>query len=250
MGVFLLNVAFYAAMVIYTVVFVITFSPILWIVRIAAGRRETLRLLRLFILHYGKVILFVLARPFITVRFVDHAAEGERGPFVYVSNHRAASDAFLIGTLSGEIVQIVNTWPFKLPILGICAKLAGYLSVREMPFAEFSVRCAALLAEGVSIAGFPEGTRSGNATLGQFHGSLFRVAAENNVTIVPICMLGNEDKPRRGTLIMQPGTVTVHRMAGIPYETYKELAPFALKNMVREKIAAFAAEHEREICRT
>ena len=244
MIVFLLNVAFYAAVIAYTIVFVITFSPILWIVRLAAGRRETLRLLRFFILHYGKVILYVLARPFITVTLVDHAGADEQGPFVYVSNHRAASDAFLIGVLSGEIVQVVNTWPFRLPILGMCAKLAGYLSVREMPFEEFSKRASLLLAEGVSIAGFPEGTRSGKATMGQFHGSLFRVAAENKAMIVPICMLGNENKPSRGTLIMQPGTVTVYRMAGIPYEQYKDLAPFALKNMVREKIAAFAAEHE------
>ena len=62
-----------------------------------------------------------------------------RGPFrgasdrsyIFVCNHRAASDAFLMCVLPVEAVQVVNTWPFHLPVLGRFARMAGYLNIKK-----------------------------------------------------------------------------------------------------------------------
>ena len=34
--------------------------------------------------------------------------------------------------LPHECVQIVNVWPFRIPVLGLYAKFSGYLNIRMM----------------------------------------------------------------------------------------------------------------------
>jgi 1-acyl-sn-glycerol-3-phosphate acyltransferase len=136
-----------------------------------------------------------------------------------------------------EIVQVVNIWPFKLPVLGFMARAAGYLSVREMPFEEFSRRVTDLLNQGVSVVAFPEGTRSADGSLGQFHSSIFRVALTSGYPIAPVCITGNEKIPARGTLLLKPGIIKMHKLPHLKFEDFKNQSPFKLKNDVRQLIA-------------
>lgn len=48
-----------------------------------------------------------------------------------------------------------------------------------------------LVADGVPILVFPEGTRSRTGELGEFHTGLARIALENKVSILPVAMIGN-----------------------------------------------------------
>lgn len=48
-----------------------------------------------------------------------------------------------------------------------------------------------LVADGVPILVFPEGTRSRTGELGEFHTGLARIALENKVPILPVAMVGN-----------------------------------------------------------
>ncbi|MFH0753426.1 MAG: lysophospholipid acyltransferase family protein [Candidatus Omnitrophota bacterium] len=231
---FILNVVFYLLFIPATLVFVLIFLP--WVL---SGRmvshREAMRKLRLAIRWYGRMIIWVLPRPFLKVQYLDKDTESRVPlPCIVVCNHRAASDAFLMACFSFEAVQIVNIWPFKIPILGFFARLAGYLSVNEMPFEDFSQHCAKLLDEGVSIIAFPEGTRSGVNAMGQFRGSMFRVALEKKIPIVPLCITGNEDKPPRGSFWMNPGDVFLHRLPTVHYHEFRDFTPFRLKNHIRE----------------
>src|SRR3990172_5847095 len=106
--------------------FVACLSPFL-------SRRQVLRRVRRAISWYGKVVIFILPFPWIRVRYRDFGKDDGPGPFLYVCNHRSSSDPFMMACLPGECVQVVNIWPFRLPALGLAAKLAGYLSVRQMP---------------------------------------------------------------------------------------------------------------------
>jgi len=106
-----------------------------------------------------------------------------------------------------------------------------------MPFESFSKKVADLLNNGVSIAAFPEGTRSADGSLGQFHGSIFRVALQTGYPVVPLCITGNEKIPARGTLLLRPGTIKIHKLSPITYDEYRGFTPYKLKNMVRRLIA-------------
>ncbi len=234
------NLLFYSIVIIFTILFFSFFVIVLLIIRILTSRRTAQKILRFLIVCYGRIIIYGFIRILVKVRFIDSSDKDKnRYPCIYVVNHRSASDAFLMGVLPGEFVQIVNLWPFKIPILGLCARLAGYLSVRSMPFEKFSRECALLFSQNVSIIGFPEGTRSYSSKMGQFHSALFRVAKENRLQIVPICILGNHDKPSRKSLIINPGTVEIHRLNAIDYSDYLEFTGFELKNHVRNLMQKF-----------
>ena len=194
------------------------------------NHRRTLWLTRRTISNFGGAIL-KCSWPLVRIRYIDHAPH-DTPPFVFVSNHRSFSDGFLMACLPFEAIQVVNIWPFRIPLIGIVAKIAGYLSVREMPFEEFLEKGSALLAQGVSIVTFPEGTRSGSRTMGSFHGSAFRLAQQAGVKIVPLVLTGNENIPQRGSLVLHPGTIAVHKLPAITPEQYQGLSSYQLKTLV------------------
>jgi len=201
---------------------------------ITRDERRTMWLLRRTISRYGGVIL-KCGWPLVRVRYVDYAPH-DTPPFVYVANHRSFSDGFLMACLPIEGVQVVNIWPFKIPLLGVVARIAGYLSIREMPFEEFLCAGRRLLSQGVSVVAFPEGTRSGSRVMGSFHGSAFRLAQQAQVPIVPLAISGNENIPRRGSMLLRPGRISMHKLPAITVEEYKDMSPFMLKTMVHDRI--------------
>jgi 1-acyl-sn-glycerol-3-phosphate acyltransferase len=173
--------------------------------------------------------------PFIKIRFENNEINEKKylgEPYIFVCNHRAASDAYLMGILPHELVQVVNVWPFRIPVLGSYAKLAGYLNIRMMPPEQFKQSTSHLLQDGVSIIFFPEGTRSTSRKMGSFHGSAFRLALETKASIVPICITGSENIPPKGSPLLRSGMIVIRRLPAIVWDEYKDLNAFALKNRV------------------
>lgn len=199
-----------------------------------ASKRRLMKKYRRAISWYGKIIIHILPFPFVRVKYEDHSEGKEEGPFIIICNHRSACDAFLLAVLQYECIQVVNVWPFKVPVLGWGAKIAGYLSVKEMPFEEFSQKASQLIKEGVNVIAFPEGTRSIGNKLNQFYSSIFRVAIENKCSIMPFCMAGNEKVMPKGSGIIHPGTIKLRRLPAIKWEEYKNDSPFILKKRVRD----------------
>ena len=83
---------------------------------------------------------------------------------------------------------------------------------------------------------FPEGSRSRDGRVGQFHSAVFRVAQTARVPIVPVCLIGNQDIPPKGSCLLNPGTVKMHRLPALQWESYRDLSAFELKNRVRALI--------------
>jgi 1-acyl-sn-glycerol-3-phosphate acyltransferase len=200
------------------------------------SHRSTMKRFRRAISWYGRLVTSI-PFPFIKLCYEDLSNGETEGPYIFVSNHRSSTDAFLMCLLPHECVQIVNTWPFHIPILGFYARLSGYLNIKRMASDEFFEKAVRLLNEQVSIIFFPEGTRSGGKQMGNFHGSAFRLALMSKVPIVPLCISGNENIPPRGSALMRPGTIRVRRLPAITWNEYKDLNAFSLKNKVREIIS-------------
>lgn len=185
-------------------------------------------------LIYGKIVIR-LGFPWIRIRYEDMDSEHPH-PCIYICNHRSASDPFVMAVLSGEFVQVVNTWPFKLPVYGFFARFAGYLNIRQISIESFLAQGKKLLSQSVAIVGFPEGTRSTTLKMGPFHSAMFRLALASKVPIVPICLQGTEHTPAKGSLWICPTEVKVRKLPAISYDLYKDMSPFKLKNYVRDII--------------
>ena len=229
---YLLNLYFYTLFVTLSA----TVIPILTVYVVCLGilipsRRKTMKRFRRAISWYGKVII-TSPYPFVKVRYENYGKNEPKEPYIFVCNHRSASDAYLMGILPHELIQIVNVWPFRLPILGAYAKLAGYLNIRMIPPEEFKQITSHLLNDGVSIIFFPEGTRSTSRKMGSFHSSAFRLALESKAAIVPLCISGSENVPPKGSPLLRPGIIKIRRLPAITWDEYKDLTAFALKNRV------------------
>lgn len=243
--VLLLNAVFYPLFLLFSLVGIPCLT--LWVAFLSLflTHRRAMRRFRRAISFYGRVVLW-LGFPLVRVRYENGRRDAGKGPFVFVCNHRSTSDPFLMAVLPHECVQIVNIWPFRLPVLGPMARWAGYLSVKEMPAEQFLDKGVKLLADGVCLIAFPEGTRATSRQLGAFHGSIFRVALEARAPIVPLCISGNDRIPPRGSAWLEPGCIRVRRLPPLTWDEYHALNSFQLKNRVRNIIAGELAAMEGE----
>ena len=242
------NVAFYTLFILFAIVSVPVLTFYICFLSMFSTRRRTMKRLRMTVEWWALGIIKIILLPVAKIQYKDRSKINILGPYIFVCNHRSFSDGFLLALpcMPHECVPIVNTWPFKIPVIGLVAKLAGYLSVNEMPFDELSRRACELLRQGVSIITFPEGTRSTNKKMGQFHSSIFRVALQVQYPIVPICISGSENILPRGSLLLHPGIIKIHKLPGLEWKQYKDLEPFKLKNKVRDIIASELVAIEKE----
>jgi len=230
-----LNFSFWIIFTIWTAILALIAIPFHYLFSLVSGnRRRGDWLIRRIISNYGTAVIHS-GWPLVRVKYVDRAP-GEKPPFVFVSNHRSASDAFVMAFIPLECVQMLNIWPSRVPLINYLSRTAGYLRVREMPFDDFLAQGSRLLSQGVSIIAFPEGTRSGSKKMGPFHGSAFRLAQHNGVKICPLAISGSENIPRRGSLVMHPGQIVMTKLPAVTPEQYHDLTAFALKNRVRDVI--------------
>jgi len=239
-----LNLQFYPAFFLFSLVAIPALALSVAALAPFIGHRRAMRRFRRAISWYGWVVINVLPFPLVRVRYEDAGGELPPGGALVVCNHRSTSDPFLMACLPREYVQIVNDWPFRLPVLGFFARCAGYLSVKEMPVDEFYARAGRLLADGVGLIAFPEGTRSASRNVGPFHSSVFRLALQRQVPIVPVCIIGNERIPLRGTGWLDPGVIRVRKLPAILPDEYRAWSPFQLKARVRDRIVAELAAVE------
>jgi 1-acyl-sn-glycerol-3-phosphate acyltransferase len=228
---FLVNLYFYTFFFLFSAISIPVLTLIVAISRIFLSHRRTMKRFRRAISWYGTIITSI-PYPFIRLRYEDREKKDAEEPYIFVCNHRAASDAFLMCVLPHEVVQIVNVWPFKIPVLGLYARFSGYLNIRMMSQEQFLEQATKLLIDGVSIIFFPEGTRSASRTMGSFHGAAFRLALASKAAVVPLCITGNENIPPKGSLLLRPGTIRVRRLPAITWDEYKDLNAFAFKNRV------------------
>ena len=231
-----LNISFYFLAVVFLLTCLPALGSFVIILALILPKRMMLRYLRRAISWYGAVVIRIIPWPLVRLDYKDFSKNKTSVPYIFICNHRSASDPFLLGVLPYEVVQVVNIWPFRLPVFGMVAKIAGYLNVRELPFEIFLAKTLQLLKEGVSIAVFPEGTRSRDNSVAQFHSAIFRVAFEAKVPIVPLCITGNEKIPPVGSPYLRPGKIKIHRLEAVTWDKYRNFSPFKLKNYLREII--------------
>jgi 1-acyl-sn-glycerol-3-phosphate acyltransferase len=134
--------------------------------------------------------------------------------YLFFSNHLSNLDPpVLLPLLPGRTSVFIKRSLLKVPVLGYGMKLAGFIPVDRDGRAESarqSVETAvAVLAGGVNVTSFVEGTRSPDGRLLPFKKGPFYLAMESGVPVVPVTIVGTEKLMRKGNLKIYPGTVKV-----------------------------------------
>ena len=232
---YLFNGYFYTVFLFSGMTLIPLFTLYVACTRLFTSHRAAMRRFRRAMVWWGRVVALI-PWPFIRLQYELVGENDTTRPYIFVCNHRSAVDAFLMGVLPHEFVEIVNDWPFRIPVLGFFAKYAAFLNIRNMEPADFTRKATTLLQEGVSIVFFPEGTRSVGKRMGSFHSTAFRLALETGASIVPICITGNEIVMPKGSPLLHPGIIRVLQLPPVAAADYAGLTPFTLKTRIREII--------------
>ncbi len=227
---YIFNLYFYTMFMLASILVITLLTLFVACTRLFQSHRLTMKRFRRALVWYGKVVLLI-PFPFIRIRY-EELGIGPGEPYIVVCNHRSTTDPYLLGFLPHEFVQIVNKWPFRIPVLGLYAKYSGNLNIRMMLPEQFMQKALQLLHEGTSLVFFPEGTRSPSREMGNFHGAAFRLALDSKVPVVPYCISGSETVMPKGSCFLRPGTIRVRRLPAITWNEYKDLTAFAFKNRV------------------
>ena len=234
-----LNIWFYFWAPIVLIASLSIYIPILFFTRIFLPQK-TMHLFRKFINFYGKSVAYT-AYPWIKIK-IYNLPEKNNAPYIFTVNHTSSFDAFMQGFLPFELVQAARGWALNLPILGIIARGAGYLDVDKLAPNNFIDEAIKRINAGISIVFFPEGTRHPLEKLGPFHSTAFRVAYDSKTSIVPVIIVGIENKPKKGSLIMHSGNIKIYCLPTIPHEEYKNLSVQGLKKRIRKEMETFIKE--------
>lgn len=232
---FLRSFAVYTVTVLWTALF---WSMMLIPVGISLffPRSKRQHFMRMLLVWFGRRMVLLMWRPFFRVRYEDLSG-GAAGPGIVVVNHRAATDAFLIGVMNVCCAQTVNGWPMRAPVIGWGAKLAGYLNITGWDFSTLEKRAAEITETGDVIVAFPEGTRSGSTEMNPFHSGIFQIAIDLGLPVHMLCIAGNERMPDRKFRFREFRDLLVRRLPPVPAEDVKKCSTaFVLKKMVFQKI--------------
>lgn len=162
------------------------------------------------------------------------------GSYVFVSNHQSHYDtAVLFATLPHQLRIIAKESLGNLPFVGWHLRRTGHILVdRRRPDRSAIFRWAErLLAQGLSLIVYPEGTRSPNGVVQRFKPGSFQIALQAGLPVVPISISGTRQVLRKGDLAARPGIVRLVLHPPIETRGLGEADPREFAERVRKIIA-------------
>jgi 1-acyl-sn-glycerol-3-phosphate acyltransferase len=167
----------------------------------------------------------------------------QRSGCILVANHSSHADtAVLLAALKPSaqpvFVAASDYW-FDVPLRRFLAtSLAGILPVRRSgggTYAALLAATKAALAEGRTVVLYPEGTRSCDGRIGEFHSGAVHLARDCGVPLVPVALLGTREVlPKNGSFTRHPMQVRF----GEPID-----AALLTAEALRDEVVALAEVH-------
>lgn len=167
------------------------------------------------ILRLVKVILrFIFRTVGLRVRVVGSERLDPQRAYVYMGNHITFIDHLIaLAYLPGYLVGLEKVETLRLPIYGRAARRWGQVHVDRSKSDGAIESCREIekrLAAGISVALYPEGTRSRNGRLQPFKKGVFHIAVNAHATVVPISLKGLYRLIPPGRVLAAPGEVELH----------------------------------------
>ncbi len=179
----------------------------------------------------------------VSISGLENLAPGQS--YVIVANHQSLVDIYVLyGFLGVDIRWVMKAELRRVPVLGLACDKMGhiYIDRSNTEAALGSINEARTrIKDGISVAFFPEGTRSRDGDLGQFKRGAFRFAIETGLPILPVTIHDTRKVLPSDTLDIVPGQV--HMEIGAPIATtgLSEPDARALSRQAREVIATALA---------
>jgi 1-acyl-sn-glycerol-3-phosphate acyltransferase len=136
---------------------------------------------------------------------------------IFMANHVSNLDPpALLPRIPGRTSVFVKRSLMKIPVLGYGFRLGELIPVdrdgRVESAQESIVQARRVMAEGLHITTFVEGTRSRDGRMLPFKKGPFYLAKETGAPCIPVSIFGTESMMAKGSLKIRPGTahITFH----------------------------------------
>jgi 1-acyl-sn-glycerol-3-phosphate acyltransferase len=218
---------------------------LLWLVTLPFDRNR--RLLHLYSCLWAQTEFQV--NPLWRLRIDGRNKLPWRGPAVIVSNHQSLGDILVLFGLFRPYKWVSKASIFKVPFIGWNMRLNDYVGLvrgdRES-IVRMMDTCRKWLSRGVPVLMFPEGTRSPDGQVRDFKDGAFRLAAEQNVPLIPIALTGSADTlPKHGFKVALRSDCRVRVLDPILPADFGN-SPERLRDEARARIIAAKQELDRE----
>ena len=159
---------------------------------------------------FSKIILFVSGVK-LNVKINPNIDKNKE--YILVSNHLSYLDIpILMRALPLNIRFIYKKSLSKIPFFGWSLFLGGYIPIdrkNARNALESLKKAARRVKDGISIAIFPEGTRSETGVTADFKKGIFMLAEYANLEIVPVTIINSNNILRKNSFKIYPGFVKV-----------------------------------------
>lgn len=178
---------------IYVVFFLIMSFPVSGIQWLIAPKDKHKRdLMLLSYVHWGFRTVEKLTGSKVTVKGLENIPKDR--PVVYISNHQSIYDIVVTySRIPGLCGFIAKKSLLEIPILGWLMKRLYSLGIdRENLKDGLKVILKAIdeAKNGISICIYPEGTRSKDGEVHEFHAGSFKVATKSGCPVIPVAVNG------------------------------------------------------------
>jgi 1-acyl-sn-glycerol-3-phosphate acyltransferase len=170
---------------------------------------------------------------------------------IFICNHVNIFDPFVIYSAIPQFVRGFELEShFKVPVYGWMMGWFGNIPVPEVPSREgleiMNERAKAALDAGISLIGFPEGSRTRDGHVKEFKRGLFSIAQRFGVPIVPMSIVGSYQFFQTGNWILYPGKITVYLHDTIDTSTVQRSSLDDLRRRVEKMVAEPVEESMKE----
>lgn len=164
------------------------------------------------------------------------------GARFFIGNHQSALDIpIVLAGLDGHVRFMAKESLFRIPLFGWVIRRYGYAPI-DRSNARNTLRTLDTMLERirkrpVSLAVFPEGTRSRDGRLAAFRRGSIKIAQRAGLPVVPFSIDGSIKVHHKDRFEAHPGPVTLTFGEPISAELVATLSQNELHDRVREEIA-------------
>lgn len=209
-----LRLLFVMLRTVYSLLFFLVFTlgimtPAAFLILLAGGggERTSWRLHRLlhFMAHF---VMNVHGIPGVRYVLNNPVNETFDFPAVIICNHQSPLDLMPLLALSPKIVVVTNGRIWHNPFYGYVIRHAGFVPATD-GMEQMLPKLQRMVAQGYSVAIYPEGTRSVDGSIGRFHSGAFYIARLLHLDIIALTLHGTcRVLPKHGKY-MRRGTISM-----------------------------------------
>ncbi len=184
-------------------------------------------------------LIFLVAGVRLTIVGAEHIAD--HTPRFFVGNHQSAVDIpILITALRGRVRFMAKDSLFRIPLFGQILARYDYVPIdrsrARRALESLDAMIERIRRRPVSLAVFPEGTRSVDGTLLPFRRGAMKICQRAGLAVVPFAISGSVAIHRRGVFRISPGPVRISFATPIPADEVSAMSSTELHDRVRQAV--------------